>query len=441
MAVAVVNWPKAHKVGVSAFCSVALASSALAVSSAGSNFPYDAPPDGEPGECFARVLVPAQYQTYSEQVAIDDGGSRISVSAPQFAAKKHKYILRDASVRYEVRQPVYKRVNEKVMVRPGYQTLQVIPGEYRTVNEQVQVSPPRLSWKPGASLASRAGVKLTQTRQGEVYCLVEEPAETQTISKRVQVRQERVQAINVPPVYRMITREVLVDPGGVREVHIPAQYGYYEAQYVTQPARQVRHPVAPRMANVTRKKQVSGEKFRWIKVLCETNATPAAISEVQGLLHKQGLYQGPVDGQTSPDMEAAIASYQQQMNIPHGGFLSLQTIEHLRNGAGPLPVPFASGHAKASHQIATAPMQYSYESQENNRVSSYDSQVWQGTGQYQSHEQEVVRHDLHAQWNGEGASNMVSEHDTIPTQSEAQPFLHRGVQQWHNGPLLSWSGK
>lgn len=330
-----------------------------------SNFPYDPPPEGLPGECFARVLVPAQFENYTEQTVIDEGSNRVSVTAPQFQSASQQYVVRDAGMRYEVRQPVYRRVSEQVMVRPGYQTLQVVPGEYRTVTEQVEVSPPRLSWKPSTSLASMAGVRITQTRQGEVYCLVEEPGEVQNVSRRMQVRAESVRAIDVPPIYKTISRDVLVDPGGVREIPVPAQYGMLNVQHLVQPARQHSTPIAPQMGSINRKRQISGESFRWIKVLCETNATASAITEVQTMLHNQGYYQGPVSGVVNTSTESAIASYQQQMSIPHGGFLSLQTIESLRGGLPPAALtPPAAKIAQSSHSSwsQTAPPRYSYPS-------------------------------------------------------------------------------
>jgi len=409
----------------------------------GSNFPYDAPPDGEVGECFARVLVPAQYRTYTEQIVVDEGGSRITVSAPKFGSTHQQYVMRDASVRYEVRQPVYKRVSQQVMVRPGYKTLRVIPGEYRNVSEQVQISPPRLTWKPGASLASKAGVKLTQTRQGEVYCLVEEPGETQTVSKQVQIRADRVEAVDVPPVYRTISREVLVDPGGVREIQIPAQYGSYGIQQLVQPARQISQPMAPQMRSITRKQQISEERFDWVKVLCETNATAKALSEVQGLLHKQGFYQGPVNGKNSRSMEAAIAKYQQQMNITHGGFLSLQTIEHLRSGAQPLPMP-ASGANENLTQSVPAQYRYQREYEDKRPTEAVDASSWYKAEIDKS--SWSATSDDYMQGHLQGSHALSEPSAQIPAAtgsgylSSTAP-ISPGVQQWHNGRLLSWLGK
>ncbi|PHR56070.1 MAG: hypothetical protein COA47_13350 [Robiginitomaculum sp.] len=415
---------------------VALASLAIgsnAIASPGSNFPFEAPPNGLPGECFARVMTPAQYETVTEQVVVDEGGARIQVSAPQFAAQSQQYTVRDAGIRYEVQQPTYRTVTEQVMVRPGYQTLQVVPGEYRTVTEQVQVSPPRLTWKPGASLASRAGVRVTQTHQGAVYCLVEEPGEVQNVSKRVQVRAESVRAIDVPPVYQNITRQVMVDPGGVREIPIPAQYGSLTIQQLVQPAGQTSTAIAPRMGSVSRRVQISDESFSWVKVLCETNATPAAISEVQTLLHNQGFYHGQINGNINRSTEAAIGQYQQQMHIPHGGFLSLQTIDSLRAGhQTPAPIVQSQGYEQSSWS-QSAPAQYSYQSSSSNWSTVGSSSGWSQAGadqQVYADGQVISRIPV-----GERPTGIIAG-----TQGVA-PHYSSGAQQWHSDRFLSWSGK
>jgi len=428
----------------------------------GANFPYAPPPDGKVGECFARVLIPAQFESYTEQQTIDDGGNRISVSQPQFAAINQQYMVRDASYRYEVRQPVYRAVTEQIMVRPGYRTLHVVPGEYRNVTEQIQISEPRLSWKPGSSLGSMAGVKMTQTRQGEVYCLVEEPGEVQNVTKRVQVRSESVREVAVPPVYKTVTREVMIDPGGVRKVSVAGRYGSISMQQLVQPARQMNNHIAPQRRAVTRKRQISGESFAWIKVLCETNATPAAISEVQTMLHKQGYYQGSITGSTDATTEAAIASYQQQMNINHGGFLSLQTIESLRTGARPVAVAAPPQNIVHSQQVtqkwsqvtapeqyqqvtqewqqATAPAQYAYQSSHQSGNSgwnqaSYQSGDWSNSSLRTGHGMGNQNFSTPLP-PGEFPTNIIAEQRYMPLAGNAP-----AMQQSRTGQYLSWAGK
>jgi peptidoglycan hydrolase-like protein with peptidoglycan-binding domain len=321
---------------------------------------FDALPDAKPGECYARVMIAAQYETRYKDVTIDEGGERIDVSQPRFASQAERYVMRDAGVRYVVHQPVYKTVFERVLVRPAYERLMVNEAQYRTVTEQVVVAPARTAWKPGKSLADWSGVKATKNTQGEVYCLVEIPAQTKTVSKRVLVRPQSVHTVMAPPVYRTLTRQVLVNQGGVEEVPLPAQYGQYTTQQLVQQATQHRSSLAPRTRRIAYSVMVRPERYGWIRVLCKTNATPAAISSVQSQLQQLGYYQGQLDGQLGLSTENAVREYQQAVGIPHGGYLSLDTIEALREGrTAPAPAhaqtqayAHASANASSSTNIA-----------------------------------------------------------------------------------------
>ncbi|MCF6292827.1 MAG: peptidoglycan-binding protein, partial [Robiginitomaculum sp.] len=378
------------------------------------------------------------------------------------------------------RQPRYKTVSEQVMTRPAYDKLSVSPPQFSTVTETIQTSAPRLIWKRGnpgrlraqgykihgtaddrrrtgasGNNSSRGNVtnftaQLPATHCGptcEIWCLVEEPGEVQNVTKRVQVRSESVREVAVPPVYRTVTREVMIDPGGVRKVPVAGRYGSISMQQLVQPARQMNNHIAPQRRAVTRKRQVSGESFAWIKVLCETNATAQAISEVQTMLHKQGYYQGSITGSTDATTEAAIASYQQQMNINHGGFLSLQTIESLRTGARPIPVAALQQHATGySSQVtqewqqATAPAQYAYQNSHQSGNSGWNEASYQASNW--SNSSLRTGHDLQNQNfitplpSGEFPTDIISEQRYMPMAGNAQ-----AMQQSRTGQYLSWVGK
>ncbi len=313
---------------------VAVGLGSIAPAQAGSpgGSPFDRIPEARAGECFARVMVPAQYETHYQDVMVDEGGNRIEVSDAQFASQTQQILVRDEGMRYVVRQPVYKAVHEQVMVRPGYERLAVQQAQYRTVTEQVQIAPARTAWKPGKSLADWSGVKATKNNHGEVYCLVEIPPETKTVSRKIQIRPETVRSVSVPPVYRNISRQVLVDPGGVQEIPVPGQYASFTTQVLTHPAGQRSVAIAPRSKRIAGRVMIAPERYDWIKVLCKTNATPAAISGVQTHLQQLGYYNGQLDGNLGLSTENAIRDYQHAVGIPHGGYLSLDTMDALQAG-------------------------------------------------------------------------------------------------------------
>ena len=111
------------------------------------NMAGDIPPNARPGECYAKVLIPAVTQTKTDRVQVSD--------------------------------------EQQVLDR-------IIPARYDVQTERVLVKEARQYWKAGQGPVTRKD-EVT----GEIMCLVEEPAVYKTIEKRVLVEPEK-------PVYRTV---------------------------------------------------------------------------------------------------------------------------------------------------------------------------------------------------------------------------------------------
>lgn len=116
----------------------------------------DVPPNARPGECYAKVLVPAVTETVTERIQVSE--------------------------------------EQKVLAR-------IVPARYETHTERVKVSEARKYWKQG-----RGPVEKINTATGEILCLVEEPAQYKTVEKRVMVAPERPEYKVVPAQYDTITK-------------------------------------------------------------------------------------------------------------------------------------------------------------------------------------------------------------------------------------------
>jgi len=77
------------------------------------------PPNAEPGKCYARVVIPAQYRSVTQRVVDKEAGNDVRVSAAQ-----------------------YRTVTETVVVEEASERLEVVPATYRTVTETVEVQEP-----------------------------------------------------------------------------------------------------------------------------------------------------------------------------------------------------------------------------------------------------------------------------------------------------------
>ncbi|MCS6785802.1 MAG: peptidoglycan-binding protein [Thiobacillaceae bacterium] len=67
----------------------------------------------------------------------------------------------------------------------------------------------------------------------------------------------------------------------------------------------------------------------WAEVLCDVNATPQKIGEIQQALAKAGYYKGPINGKTDAATTAAVSALQKAKGLVPSGFLDLEPLKAL----------------------------------------------------------------------------------------------------------------
>ena len=83
-------------------------------------------PNAKPGECYAKVAIPAQYKTENVKV-----------------------ITREASVRFEMVPAKYQTVEEKVLVKEAAEKIIPVPAQYEMTTETVELAPAGMTWLAG----------------------------------------------------------------------------------------------------------------------------------------------------------------------------------------------------------------------------------------------------------------------------------------------------
>lgn len=179
------------------------------------------PTNAKSGECYARVFVPPRYQTVTQRV-----------------------LSRQASERVETIPAKYQEVEEKVLVKQASKRLEEVPAEYGWVEEKVLVEEARTEWKEG-----RGAIEKIDNTTGEVMCLVDVPANYQTVR-----------------------RQVVMKPAMTREIEIPAEYQTIKVTKMVSPPQEKRIPIPEEYTTVTRTEKISDGYMEWKKVQCETNA-------------------------------------------------------------------------------------------------------------------------------------------------------------------------
>ena len=99
---------------------------------------------------------------------------------------------------------------------------------------------------------------------------------------------------------------------------------------------------------------MSPERYGWIRVVCDKDATEEKIRHVQRRLHEWGDYDGAYDGHFDGATAQGVVRFQEQRHIEHGGYLSVKTVEDL-DGAPPQGTfvqAYDAGHPNPNAPVA-----------------------------------------------------------------------------------------
>ncbi|MEE9342531.1 MAG: peptidoglycan-binding domain-containing protein [Gammaproteobacteria bacterium] len=275
-------------------------------------------PDAKAGECYAKVMIPATYKTESQEIVKRDGYDKIEIipakyetvqekvmvrqgaekiipvpavygtveerveteptrtlwktgkssksrqadsnlvagarafglpenavagqcfsehySAAQFKTETQKILKKEASVKFEVVPAKYETVTEKVLVREASEKLVEVPAEYEKVTEKVLQRAAYTTWKKG-----RGPVERIDNGTGEIMCKVE-----------------------VPAVYKTITKRMLKTPASTRKVEIPAKYSAQKVRKLISPAVQKEIEIPAEYETITKRMQVTDSSTSWL---------------------------------------------------------------------------------------------------------------------------------------------------------------------------------
>ena len=350
-----------------------LAPSLLVAQNYGANLPSDLPPTtARPGQCYARVLVPATYRNAPMDVVTQEAVERIDVAEPTFRLRPETVLTREGFTRYVVTEPTFRTEQATIVTRPAYERLVVQPAQMATRNETVTIREPRMVWRAGANLS---GVRRLDTNTGEIYCLVEERGVTQTITRKVVTAPARVSRVVVPAQTETLTRQVVATPASVREVNVAPETRTIQIQELAGPAAERRVMVPEGRATVNRQILVTPERYEWAQVECDHSgaqgtsvpfnshserkyeppvtapaprvnqgvavpvpfnnrpmqAAPITIStrDLQNALAQKGYYRGPVDGIYGTLTRNAVSAFQRANNMTATGRVNADMVRAL----------------------------------------------------------------------------------------------------------------
>ena len=185
-------------------------------------------PDAKPGECYAKVLTPAQYETKMEEVLVGEEAEKIET----IPAK-------------------YQLVEKKVEVEAAYTKLLAVPIEYEAVTERIELHPLHSVWltslrknalpvSPAVLNAAKAGgVDLENSTPGICFKEYYQPAQYKTETKEILVREAAEDIEIIPIKNEWVEEKVLVKQASKKLVEVPAVYETQTQKVLIEPAKTI----------------------------------------------------------------------------------------------------------------------------------------------------------------------------------------------------------
>lgn len=211
----------------------------------------------EPGKCYAKCMIPdqyenvdeqiliraesktieiapSQYETVSEQVLVKEGTSTLTVQPAVFETVSEQVLKSEGTPDMAAMPATYEQVSEQVLVKDASQKLSIVPATFETVTEQVLVKEAYTELKViPAKYETMTEQVLTREASSEIKVI---PATYETVTEQVLVKDASTQLKVVPATYETVTEQVLVKEAGTKIERQPAKYETQTEQVMTSPA-------------------------------------------------------------------------------------------------------------------------------------------------------------------------------------------------------------
>ena len=296
----------------------AATSAVKSVAKTTTNSASSALPNARAGECYAKVVIPAQYKTESQTVVVKEASSKIEIIPAKYAWGEEKVLVKEASKKLIPVPATYQTATEKVLVTPaekiwtrgsgskagranastlagaianglnladakvgGCYAEYHIPSQYKTETEKVltseasskiEIIPAKYEWSTEKVLVKEASSKL-----------IEVPALYETVTEKVLVKPattewkkgrgpvERLDGstgeimclVEIPAVHKTVSKRVLKSPSSTKKVDIPAEYKVEKVRKLVSAAQEKKIEIPAKYETVTKRVKTADEKVMW----------------------------------------------------------------------------------------------------------------------------------------------------------------------------------
>lgn len=213
-------------------------------------FDEQLPSTPAPGKCYVKCITPDVFETKQVKVLVTPEYTTLTVVPAEFKTEEERIIVKPAYKKYTFVPATFKKGFREVEIEPSYEKLTVIPAKFSpSSSEELQVYPAVGRWEYGVL----PGCKSENPNDCQTLCWKETPARYSTIptqkmesnatttSTRVTGTTQKypvleidqpakVNEVEVPAEYKVVTRRVKVKDETTTSVTVPAVYKTVEVQ-------------------------------------------------------------------------------------------------------------------------------------------------------------------------------------------------------------------
>jgi len=276
-------------------------------------------------QCWAQMIVKPLRDQSVRQITIQESRHGFQTSPPELSKTKQKIVVKDGYEAFKVSQPKFKQITEKIQVKEETRTLVVEPAVFTEQIEKVMTESERVEMQA----CKNAGVRIAgKPQNSQSFCAVRIPAVYKSVTKRVLTQDETVVEKTTPAVYKNIVKTVLVENGHADPVQVAPLTANIPVTVVAREAEAIMVRVEPKVVPVPLTTYTTAPQLTWRRVVCEKEASPSLIRNLQAALLKEGFDAGPTDAKLGKKTMAAVESYQTQMGVA-SGILTYETLKLL----------------------------------------------------------------------------------------------------------------
>jgi len=210
------------------FASTTIGTALLVPMNASAAVEVDVLPEAQPGECYAKVLVPPTYKTETFNSLVSEASENILVVPAKFSDSSERIVVKEASTVITAIAPVYEKAEASIVVVPA-STGWVRGGLDSTMAAS----------SGDMSELESAGHKLDEAKPGMCFYEHYKPATIQKNEQSVLITQATEMLDVVPASYTASTKEVMIRPASNRYLATPVKFETVQEKVLVEPAKSV----------------------------------------------------------------------------------------------------------------------------------------------------------------------------------------------------------